>query len=424
MSQNIIHLDAWSRARDRYLEDLNDDEKKLYQNATLENIFYSASVAHTTNKTNSKTRDILDKLNPFVNTISQHEQFEEYFEKLVDMFVQIGDVLPRFREYERLFPAHERLVQSLSAVHLDILIFCIETKATFRKGRNVKIGLKGVWKLSVKKMEDFRKHRRTVDEEVRLAHMSEEARNQGLIRISLLQIEKEKKEHDRIWLISMLCSVDPEIKQRKYRSIIRQLLLRKDSIPKRIGRSINEAFQDGLRSPGLDQLINILHQVTNMYPLTYIVIDGIDECEREVLEEVLSTINKLSTSPKHVKIFVSGRECSQLSVGLQKYPQMKISEALLAPDVETYVQDIIRSRIRDGHLPAVTQNPSLEQEIISELVTKAHGMFLWVHFQVEDICDGIKSEADIKETLHNLPEGLSETYARIIIKVESLPSPD
>ena len=50
------------------------------------------------------------------------------------MFERIGDILPRFQAYERLFPSNERLVQSLSIVYVDILKFCSDVKAVFRRG--------------------------------------------------------------------------------------------------------------------------------------------------------------------------------------------------------------------------------------------------------------------------------------------------
>ena len=42
--------------------------------------------------------------------------------------------------------------------------------------------------------------------------------------------------------------------------------------------------------------------------------------------------------------------------------------------------------------------------------------FLWVSFQLRDICDTI-SDANIRETLENLPDGFTETYYRIITKI-------
>ena len=51
------------------------------------------------------------------------------------MFARIGDVLPRFRTYERLFSNHERLVEALSVAYLDIIMFCTNAKAVFRHGQ-------------------------------------------------------------------------------------------------------------------------------------------------------------------------------------------------------------------------------------------------------------------------------------------------
>ena len=62
----------------------------------------------------------------------------KFQESLVDMLAQIGDVLPRFRIYERLFKNHERLLVALSAGYLDILRFCIASKDLFVKARKSK----------------------------------------------------------------------------------------------------------------------------------------------------------------------------------------------------------------------------------------------------------------------------------------------
>jgi len=54
------------------------------------------------------------------------------------MFKTIGDVLPRFRTYEKLFGTHERLAQELSVAYLIILKFCTKAKAVFRKAKSPK----------------------------------------------------------------------------------------------------------------------------------------------------------------------------------------------------------------------------------------------------------------------------------------------
>ena len=47
--------------------------------------------------------------------------------------------------------------------------------------------------------------------------------------------------------------------------------------------------------------------------------------------------------------------------------------------------------------------------------------FLWVHFQVIDLCDAASDEA-IREILEHLPEGLYDTYTRIFMKIAKMGS--
>jgi hypothetical protein len=61
--------------------------------------------------------------------------YGKYLEKLVDMFARIGDVLPRFRAYEKLFSDHSRLLHMLSVAYVDIITFCMDARKAFSKGK-------------------------------------------------------------------------------------------------------------------------------------------------------------------------------------------------------------------------------------------------------------------------------------------------
>jgi hypothetical protein len=61
--------------------------------------------------------------------------FGKYFEKIVNMFERIGDVLPRFRVYQSLFSNHQRLLHALSQAYYDIIYFCTLAKCLFHKGK-------------------------------------------------------------------------------------------------------------------------------------------------------------------------------------------------------------------------------------------------------------------------------------------------
>ena len=72
MGTVLPHQDAWTRARDRYAEDLTAEEKPMFNEASIEKLFYDASVAEKKHAASSKTRDLWNKLEPLVAAIEQY----------------------------------------------------------------------------------------------------------------------------------------------------------------------------------------------------------------------------------------------------------------------------------------------------------------------------------------------------------------
>lgn len=184
MSSQVQISDAWISARDRFVRDLDEEEQQRYFKASPESLLEDASAEEKLHATKSTTRGVMEKLQPFVAAIEQYgaaidvysntyslalgpiwgsikvllhvrpsttlqlfcdinvlfyqiaSEFGKYFDKLVEMFARIGDVLPRFRTYEKLFSDHERLIQALSVAYLDVIIFCTNAKAVFRRGHS------------------------------------------------------------------------------------------------------------------------------------------------------------------------------------------------------------------------------------------------------------------------------------------------
>jgi hypothetical protein len=65
-------LEPWRRAHARYIADLTDAEKILFKDATLENIFYSASAAQKLDEESNSFRAALKSLEPLCESISQY----------------------------------------------------------------------------------------------------------------------------------------------------------------------------------------------------------------------------------------------------------------------------------------------------------------------------------------------------------------
>lgn len=120
--------DPWTIAKTRFLADLDDKERELFLNATLENLYYSTSNADRQDAENSKTRATTRKLGPFVSAIENYgkalDTFSNiaplylapiwgsirvvlvmarahgrFYDRMVDTLERIGDILPRFREW-------------------------------------------------------------------------------------------------------------------------------------------------------------------------------------------------------------------------------------------------------------------------------------------------------------------------------------
>lgn len=128
------------------------------------------------------------------------------------MLAQIGDVVPRFQIYERLFSSHLRLTQALSIAYLDVIEFCTVVKAVFKKAKrnyrtvspfalempvvNVRVLLKLSWKSVDRQfstlMTRFRAHRKAVEKEAGIANMLEVGTAQDFESKILLQLEKQR----------------------------------------------------------------------------------------------------------------------------------------------------------------------------------------------------------------------------------------
>lgn len=72
---------------------------------------------------------ILSDANSQVQTA---QKWQEYFDDLAEKFEALTRVLPRLREYERMYD-NKRLFLALQAAYLGIIEFCMEVMNTFRK---------------------------------------------------------------------------------------------------------------------------------------------------------------------------------------------------------------------------------------------------------------------------------------------------
>ncbi|KAL8970187.1 MAG: hypothetical protein Q9183_001637 [Haloplaca sp. 2 TL-2023] len=533
------YKDAWTRARDRYVEDLSKEEKASYATASPETILYEASAAEYIHSSSSSSIKITDKLRPLIAAIEQYgkaldvytntyslvlsplwgsirivlvlaSEFGKYFDRIVDMFARIGDVLPRFRVYENLFPSHERLIRALSIVYVDILTFCTGAKAVFRHERrpsriNLGIFAKLTWKPFERQfqhhIDSFRVHVRNIEKEATLSNMIEAADSRAVVLANQRQLETAKKVDAYRRIIATIPSVDMYTKQKRLRAlrqegtgtwilhhdeyrtwyeaissaalccfgipgcgktilassivdilqsdtlthkssvvayyycdyaaqktlqpgIILGTILKQffdDRIPKEMEYKFPRGFGEGAHVLDVGDLVDLICTAIKINPLTFLVIDGLDECDKSTRREILTFLDRLEDiGISTVKTLITCRQEDQLLRSLSKVAKVQLTPSTLKNDIRLFVTAGVQLRIRSNDL--TIRDPQLANEIIDELVNKADGMFLWVYFQLDDLCEA-PSDALIRHTLKHLPNGLMETYERILNRVWRGPIP-
>ena len=67
-----LRQDAWTKARERFIQDLEESERLIYAEASLENIFYTASAAQKTHQEGSRSRYLASKLDVLLAGIDQY----------------------------------------------------------------------------------------------------------------------------------------------------------------------------------------------------------------------------------------------------------------------------------------------------------------------------------------------------------------
>lgn len=235
-SKNPADVDPWLIAKDRYLESLDGDERSLFVEANVENLYYKTS-NEARDERKRKTSSVIRKLQPLVAALKDYgealdvyanispiplspiwgsvrvllvlaEKYEKYYNRIVDVLGRIGDLLPRLKDYGRIFDLekHPRLRQALSETYFDVIKLCMKFREILLS--QTRVSLKRFSRpllLDVQyedALEQFRNHKKTVEKEAEACHMIEAAESRALIlRHQELQELKEKGGFSELQLI-------------------------------------------------------------------------------------------------------------------------------------------------------------------------------------------------------------------------------
>ena len=155
-------------------------------------------------------------------------------------------------------------------------------------------------------------------------------------------------------------------------SLLKQLFLN-SQIPEHIESQLLQIYSRGTRSPPENTLGDIFCSIFELRPDICIVLDGLDECDRNVWQAMLRILKRLAAARQcTVKTFVTCVEEGSLAHHLKDLACIQLCPATTTEDITTFVASSVRSKIEDGDLRV--RNAKLEQDIVSELVSRANGM--------------------------------------------------
>ncbi|KAJ5093645.1 hypothetical protein N7456_009506 [Penicillium angulare] len=136
-----------------------------------------------------------------------------------------------------------------------------------------------------------------------------------------------------------------------------------------------EAAQ-GILSYELENLVKMLDMVAKSLKRLYIIIDGLDECQKRERDDLLNALTSLlSVKPDpNIRVFLSGRESVSREVE-RSFPELKrvsMNCQIAQSNISTYIEGAIKGKLHSEDL--VVGNKDLIEEIKEALRNGADGI--------------------------------------------------
>ncbi|MCJ1461962.1 hypothetical protein MMC07_000562 [Pseudocyphellaria aurata] len=174
-----------------------------------------------------------------------------------------------------------------------------------------------------------------------------------------------------------------------------------------------------MKSPDYIDTNQIMDYLQELLPVTspqyFIIIDGLDECTEKEARLLLQCLEQLLMSKSNFQVYCSNRPDTFRWAQSRLSPHRELSMSQMSADIKEYIEDTLVMHLESGNLSV--GDPTIILTIQNTLLEKAHGMFLWVVFQIDSICSQKTDEA-ILRALENLPKDLPDTFNRILRKLQ------
>lgn len=211
--------------------------------------------------------------------------------------------------------------------------------------------------------------------------------------------------------------------QRSHKGLLRSLLFdilaqRPYLIPTTLPGLCRTALADStaqLSEPSFAELnkafFNLLEQHSNLLRIC-LFIDGIDEYDGDHAD-LIEVLVSLSSSTA-IKIILSSRPIPACVEAFSKYASLRLQD-LTYDDIHFYVEDKLGRHPNMERLKS--RSPTAAILLVSEICSKASGVFLWVKLVVRSLLQGFCNHdriSDLRRRLEELPTDLAKLYEHML----------
>ena len=182
----------------------------------------------------------------------------------------------------------------------------------------------------------------------------------------------------------------------------------------------------------MSDLWSLFEELSLRKVVSYLVVDGFDECLSRVKTQKSHTIAddrtdfihrlaKCSAQSSNHILFVS-RDDADLRLGfLTAKEAIRCTEYEITPsdtsqDIASFSNSVIEQRLRN-------KPDTLQRELAAEAAQKCEGMFLWIRLLHDRLSPG-KNAMQLHDAVRNTPAGLDQAYDREIERIDKFDDED
>ena len=168
-----------------------------------------------------------------------------------------------------------------------------------------------------------------------------------------------------------------------YRALLQQLFF-KGLLTEVFVREIVDTLKVNINGLSEQKLTSLIVSAIESSAGLHVILDGLDECERDVQQVVTSTLCRFLTGGHPLlKVLITSRDEGFLLGKFENVGRLQVISHASAADIESYISYAVASSLSSGDL--TIRNPALKNEIISKLNSKAQGMYVllsetWLHW--------------------------------------------